>query len=198
MKKIKILLFVQMAVVLFVLSMWAGAFQTAHAQQPPNASNKAGALVSKDGKTTFANANPEDITNENFPNLIESFDYPNAQLSEVVKAISKLTGKNFILEKNVGGTISIIAPSQITVAEAYNAFLTALAMNNLVVVPSGKFLKIRQISQATREAIDTFAGNYFPNSDQFITRIVKLKYINAEEVEKTISPLINSQGSIKT
>ena len=96
-------------------------------------------LLSSDGKSNFAQANPEDITNENFPNLIESFDYPNAQLSEVVKAISKLTGKNFILEKNVGGTISIIAPSQITVAEAYNAFLTALAMNNLVVVPSGKF-----------------------------------------------------------
>ncbi len=169
--------------------------QDSAAAEPPK---KVVGLQSADGKTNFAQANPEDITNENFPNLIESFDYPNAQLSEVVKAISKLTGKNFILEKNVGGTISIIAPSQITVAEAYNAFLTALAMNNLVVVPSGKFLKIRQISQATREAIDTFAGNYFPNSDQFITRIVKLKYINAEEVEKTISPLINSQGSIKT
>ena len=25
----------------------------------------------------FANAQPEDITNENFPDLIESFDYPN-------------------------------------------------------------------------------------------------------------------------
>src|SRR5690348_12264846 len=55
-------------------------------------------LKSANGKTDFAKANPEDITDENFPNLIESFDYPNADISEIVKAISKLTGKNFILD----------------------------------------------------------------------------------------------------
>jgi general secretion pathway protein D len=153
-------------------------------------------LKSKDGKTTFDKANPEDITNENFPNLIESFDYPNADISEIVKAISKLTGKNFIIDKGVSGTISIIAPSQITVAEAYKAFLTALAMNGYTVVPSGNFLKIRAVNNATSDSIETYAGNYFPNADQLITRIVKLQYINADDVQKTLRPLVNKQGDI--
>lgn len=153
-------------------------------------------LKSANGTTDFAKANPEDITNENFPNLIESFDYPNADISELVKAISKLTGKNFIIEKGVSGKISIIAPSQITVAEAYKAFLTALALNGFTVVPSGSFLKIRQLQQAAKENIDTYAGNYFPNSDQLITRIIKLKYISAEEIQKTLRPLANQQGDI--
>jgi len=91
----------------------------------------------------FAKAQPEDINNENFPELIDSFDYPNADISEVVKAISKLTGKNFIVDPAASrGKITIIAPSQITVAEAYKAFLSALAINNLTVVPSGNFLKM--------------------------------------------------------
>lgn len=153
-------------------------------------------LKSKDGAVDFSKANPEDITNENFPNLIESFDYPNADISEIVKAISKLTGKNFIIDKGVSGTISIIAPSQITVAEAYKAFLTALAMNGYTVVPSGNFLKIRAVTNATTDSIETYAGNYFPNSDQLVTRIVKLQYINAEEVQKTLRPLVNKQGDI--
>ncbi|MCB0349758.1 MAG: type II secretion system secretin GspD [Bdellovibrionales bacterium] len=155
-----------------------------------------GTIKSSKGDTDFARANPEDITNENFPQLIESFDYPNADISEIVKAISKLTGKNFILEKGVSGKISIIAPSQITVAEAYKAFLTALAMNGFTIVPSGNFLKIRSIQNAAKESIDTYSGNYFPNSDQLITRIMKLKYINAEEVQKTLRPIVNQSGDM--
>lgn len=166
------------------------------ARQPNQAANpnSQAPLKSAKGNIDFSRANPEDITDENFPNLIESFDYPNANIAEVVKAISKLTGKNFILEKGVSGTISIIAPSRITVAEAYRAFLTALAMNGYTIVPSGNFLKIRQIATAAQEAIDTYSGSYFPNTDQLITRIVRLKYISAEEVEKTLRPLVNKQA----
>jgi general secretion pathway protein D len=161
--------------------------------QTPSTSASEGNLPSKDGRTTFAKANPEDITNENFPNMIESFDYPNANLSDVIKAISKLTGKNFILDGNISqGKISIIAPSKITVAEAYKAFLTALAMNNLTIVPSGNFLKIRRMDDAAKENIETYAGAYFPNADQLVTRIIRLKYISAEEMEKTLKLVVKS------
>ena len=37
--------------------------------------------ASEETKAKFATANPEDITNENFPDLIESFDYPNEVLA---------------------------------------------------------------------------------------------------------------------
>lgn len=146
----------------------------------------------------LSQALPEDITNENYPDLIESFDYPNADIQEVVKAISKLTGKNFIIDPSVSGKISIIAPSQITVAEAYKAFLAALAIRQLAVVPAGKFLKIRRSQDAQRDSIETYNGEYFPNYDQFITRIIKLKYINAETVlnqlQKTM--LTTNSGNI--
>lgn len=150
--------------------------------------------LKNDGKLKFSDANPEDITNENFPDLVESFDYPNAEISEIVKAISKLTGKNFILDNNVRGKITIIAPSQITVAEAYRAFLSALAMNGLTVVPSGKFLKIRQARAAQRDSLETYTGAFFPNSDEVITRIIKLKYISAEEVYKNLRILNSKDG----
>ncbi len=182
---------------LISLSLVIGASNAYSQARRPNQAadpNSQAPLKSAKGNIDFSRANPEDITDENFPNLIESFDYPNANIAEVVKAISKLTGKNFILEKGVSGTISIIAPSRITVAEAYRAFLTALAMNGYTIVPSGNFLKIRQIATAAQEAIDTYSGSYFPNTDQLITRIVRLKYISAEEVEKTLRPLVNKQA----
>src|SRR5262245_59863808 len=88
-------------------------------QPPPKIDNGDQGFVSKKTGKKMNHAEIEDISNENFPDMIESFDYPNADIADVVKAISELTGKNFIIAPEVHGKITIIAPSRITVAEAY-------------------------------------------------------------------------------
>ncbi len=150
----------------------------------------------RDTKTRFAGANPEDITNSNFPDLIDSFDYPNAEITDVIKAISELTGKNFIVDPSVRGKITVMAPSRITVAEAWKAFLSALAINGFTVVPSGKFLKIISARNATKDSIDIYTGSYTPNTDQIITRIVQLKHISAGEFNKFLGRLTTQMGTI--
>ncbi|MCB9026864.1 MAG: type II secretion system secretin GspD [Bdellovibrionaceae bacterium] len=67
-------------------------------------------------------------------------------------------------------------------------------MNGLTVVPSGKFLKIRQARAAQRDSLETYTGEYFPNTDQIITRIIKLKYISADEVFKNLRILNSKDG----
>lgn len=159
--------------------------------------NKANEEKKESLQERFSKADPEDITNENFPDLVESFDYPNAEIEDVIKAISQLTGKNFILEPGVKGKITIIAPTQITVAEAYNAFLSALAGLGYTIVPSGEFLKIKNARDAQKDSIETYSGAYFPNTDQIITKIIKLKYISAEEVDKQLRFLPSKYGDMR-
>lgn len=167
---------------------------------PPKAGEQTGGkpegFVSKKTGKALAKSGIEDITNENFPDMIESFDYPNADIADVIKAISELTGKNFIVDPQVRGKITIIAPSRITVAEAYKAFLSALAINGLAVVPGDGFYKIKQARVAQRDNIDTFSGAYYPTSDQMITRIIKLKYISADEVNKQLRILTSKDGEL--
>jgi len=156
---------------------------------------KPGAL-SKGQQSKFAKAGLEDITNENFPETIESFDFPNVEITDVIKAISELTGKNFIIDPGVRGKITIVAPSKITVAEAYKAFLSALAINGFTVVPSGSFLKIKSARNAQRDSIETYSGAYYPNSDQMITRIIHLKHIQAEQVNRDLRILSSKDGEM--
>ncbi|MGZ3745143.1 MAG: type II secretion system secretin GspD, partial [Pseudobdellovibrionaceae bacterium] len=158
-------------------------------------SGKPGAL-SKPQQSKFAKAGLEDITNENFPETIESFDFPNVEITDVIKAISELTGKNFIIDPGVRGKITIVAPSKITVAEAYKAFLSALAINGFTVVPSGSFLKIKSARNAQRDSIETYSGSYYPNSDQMITRIIHLKHIQAEQVNRDLRILSSKDGEM--
>jgi general secretion pathway protein D len=155
-----------------------------------------GGLLSKSQKDKFAKASIEDITDANFPETIESFDFPNADIQDIVKAISELTGKNFIIDNGLRGKITIIAPSRITVAEAYKAFLSALAINGYAIVPQGKFLKIRSARNAQRDNIETYSGTYYPNSDTMITRIIHLKHIQAEAVNRDLRILSSKDGEM--
>jgi general secretion pathway protein D len=163
--------------------------------------SSSGRSATKDAKRPsrlkLADAQPEDFTDENFPELIESFDYPNADIRDVINAIAELTGKNFIIDNNVSGKITIVAPTKITVAEAWKAFLSALAINNFTIVPSGKFLKIKNARQAQKDSIEIYSGSYYPNAEQMITRIAQIKHISAEELQKTLLPLLSNHGDIK-
>jgi len=135
---------------------------------------------------------PDAIKNK----YVENFDYPNATIKDLVEAVAKMTGKNFILEPNVRGKISIVGPSKVTIQEAYYAFLTALEMNNLTIVPTGAFLKITFSRNARKSPIPLYTGDYSPSSSNYITRLFRLKYINAASVRREFSDMTSSAGKM--
>ncbi|KYG64881.1 type II secretion system protein GspD [Bdellovibrio bacteriovorus] len=153
-------------------------------------------VLSKDAKDKFSKAAIEDINSQNFPETIESFDFPNVEIADLIKAIGELTGKNFIIDPGVRGKITIVAPSKITVAEAYKAFLSSLAINGFTVVPMGSFLKVKSARNAQRDNIETFSGAYYPNADQMITRIIHLKHISAAQVNRDLRILPSKDGEM--
>ena len=127
---------------------------------------------------------------------VKNFDLPDKDLKDVVTLISKWTGKNFILDSKVRGKITIIGPSQVSLQEAYQAFLSALDANGLTTVQAGKFIRIIESAEARRAPVQTYAGEYAPTDDQYITRIFQLKYINADEVQREFRDLVTRQGKL--
>jgi len=127
---------------------------------------------------------------------VKNFDLPDKDLKDVVTLISKWTGKNFILDSKVRGKITIMGPSQVSLQEAYQAFLSALDANGLTTVQAGKFIRIIESAEARRAPVQTYAGDYAPTDDQYITRIFQLKYINADEVQREFRDLVTRQGKL--
>ena len=74
-------------------------------------------------------------------------DYTNADILHLINFISKLTGKNFIVDNNVKGKFTLITPTKITVDEAYEVFESVLEINGYTTVPSGKAIKIVKAGQ---------------------------------------------------
>lgn len=75
-------------------------------------------------------------------------NFEGARLVQVVKWVTRITGKNFILEDSLRDRkITILSGTTVTVDEAYQAFLDALEAEGLRVETVGKFLKITKGSR---------------------------------------------------
>ena len=60
----------------------------------------------------------------------------------LVKFVSELTGKNFIIDDKVKGKVTIISPKKIPLEDVYKVFLSVLEVNGFTVVPAGNMIKI--------------------------------------------------------
>lgn len=128
---------------------------------------------------------------------VKNFDLVEKDIKDVVTMISKWTGKNFIVDpKKIGGRITIMGPSAVSLQEAYQAFLTALEANGLTTIQAGKYIRVIDSNEAKRAPVKTYAGDYAPKDDQFITRIFQLKFINADEVQREFRDLTTRQGKL--
>lgn len=143
---------------------------------------------------SFVHLNPETAFG---PEIVESFDFPDTDILKLTKHMQKLTGINLILDKDVKGKISISAPSAITVGDAWRAYLTALNMNGFTIVPSGKnFYKIIPARNIRNTPTTIYTGGYTPDTDNYIMKVIPLKYINAAEVNKAFRSFTTQNGRI--
>jgi len=128
-----------------------------------------------------------------------TIDFPNAELTTIIKAISKLANKNFILDNKVQNhRVTIVSPVAVSKQDAYNAFLSALYMNNLTIVSAGKFLKVVEAKTAYAENTRVFVGDYAPATEEVVTVLYPLKNLNADDINRFVVDLVPRTGRVIT
>lgn len=135
-------------------------------------------------------------TGDGSKELVTDFNFPDADILDIAKTLGKLTGKNFILDKDVKGRITIVSNSSITVGDAWRAFLTALDINGFALIPSGKYIRIARQRDARDKQLKTYSGEFSPDTDALITRVFQLKYIDSEEVARTFRSFMPANSRI--
>lgn len=126
-------------------------------------------------------------------------------IKDMIKQIAALTGENFILDKNVSGKVNIISEQPLDKKMAYEAFLSALEINGFTVIrtPAGMLRIIKQPDSLNKPTdiykqdgvLDEGAVSLH-NTDKYITRIVQLNNISANEISQVISYMGSKSGKI--
>ncbi len=141
----------------------------------------------------YVNLNPETAFG---PEIVTSFDFPDVSLEELTKHMQKLTGINLIWEKDIKGKISILAPTPITVGDAWKAYLTALNVNGLTLVKSGAFYKIVQAREARSTPTKIYTGAFTPDVENYVMKIIPVKNIQSSEIQRNFRPFMSKYGRI--
>jgi len=121
---------------------------------------------------------------------------PDQELNIVIDAMSQYTGKNFIYDDRVRGRVTIVSPACVTLDEAYAVFESVLQVKGFTTVAApGRSIKIIPLREAKETNVETVRGKP-PGSDRFITRLIPLRYIDAEAIANTLKPLVSKDASM--
>lgn len=127
-----------------------------------------------------------------------NLDFSDVELPVVVDSISRMTGYNFIYDDRVRGRVTIVSPTQVTVAQAFAVFESVLKVKGFsLVLGPGNAYKIIPIRDVKESSIDTIKDNRVSrNRDRFVTRLVPLRFIDSDAITQTIKPLISKDASL--
>ncbi|MGE5300784.1 MAG: type II secretion system secretin GspD [Acidobacteriota bacterium] len=144
------------------------------------------------GRSVFAAASPE--TKKSANNV--TFNFVDVDLPVITKFISEITGKNFIFDEKVKGKITIIAPSKLSIDEAFNLFTSVLDLKGFTVVPSGvDAYKIIPAADAKQQGLRVLTEGA-PVNESYVARLISLKSVSAEDALHFFQPLISKDGHI--
>jgi len=127
-----------------------------------------------------------------------TLDFQDAEITEVIGVIAQATGRNFLYDDRVRGRVTVISPEPVTADEAYRVFESILQVKGFTTVPSpGGILKIVPLRDAKENPLDTITGSRpTENRDLFITRLLPLRFVKAEQISETIKPLVSKEASV--
>jgi len=153
-------------------------------------------------------AGPQDATGSGHPLLSKeaaerliSVNFRDAPLDQVLTFYSELVGRTLLKSPGINATITLRGTTKLTTREALEAIESVLAMNNVALVPMGeRFLKVVQPTAVRQEGMPiqtALPDKPFPETDQLVSQIITLRYIEMAEAQTVIQGFLHGYGKIQ-
>ncbi|SCZ59654.1 type II secretion system secretin GspD [Thiohalomonas denitrificans] len=119
-----------------------------------------------------------------------------ADIGSVIETVSKMTGRNFIVDPRVKGKITVISSEPMSADEIYEVFLSILNVHGFAAVPSDGVIKIVPEANAKQDSIPTVTPGQPGMGDQYVTRVIKVENVAAAQLVPILRPLLPQQGHL--
>jgi general secretion pathway protein D len=129
------------------------------------------------------------------PQFVE-IDFYNVNILLFVKFVSEATGKNFVVDPEVKGKVTIVSPEKMPVDEVYKVFQSVLEVHGYTTVEAGSVVKIVPSATARGKGVKTgFIEKSGTAEDKFVTQVFHLNYLSPDDAKSMLTPLV-SQDSV--
>lgn len=125
-----------------------------------------------------------------------TLNFNNTDITAVIAAVSEMTGRNFIIDPRVKGKVTIISNHAMSSDDIYEVFLSVLKVHGFAAIPGDNVIKIVPEVGAKQDAIRTATGKYPGEGDEFVTRVIEIRYVNAAQLVPILRPLVPQRGHL--
>ena len=131
------------------------------------------------------------------PDLV-TLNFVNADIEGVVKAVSEITGKNFVLDPRVKGTVNIVSAKPMSRSLVYQVFLSAMRLQGFAAVEERGMVMIVPEIEAKMHRSPTTGPQERTRSggDTIQTQVFRLQHESAAQLLPVLRPLITPNNSI--
>jgi general secretion pathway protein D len=123
-------------------------------------------------------------------------NYKDADLSQIIEAVSSVTGKNFIVDPRVRAQVTMLSSTPMTPAAFYEAFLSILQVHGFVAVSSGDVVKIVPDANARQLPNNDLPSRVSSTSDEIVTQVIAVRNVSAAQLVPILRPLIPQYGHL--
>lgn len=125
-----------------------------------------------------------------------TMNFKNADIRSFIEFVSGFSGKNFLIDSRVKGNVTIVSPTPISDAEAYDVFLSVLEVNGFAAVDSGSVVKIVPRAESKQKSGPVSDQGKAPDTDEMRTQVLRLKYADAQQLVALLRPLISPNSHL--
>lgn len=119
-------------------------------------------------------------------NHMHTLNLQDTDIRLLVETVSDITGKNFVLDPEVDGKITVISGQPVPEDKIYDLFLSILSVNGFTTETQGDTIKIIPIGKS-----NPLSGLTNDHPDQLMTKIFRIKHIPVTEVEQMLKSMNN-------
>ena len=123
-------------------------------------------------------------------------NFVNADIPSVIKAVGELTGKNFIIDPRVKGTVIITSARPVPRDQVYPILLSALRMQGFSAIEGRGVVKIVPEAEAKQNYSVTRGKQVNESGDRIITQVYPLQHESAAQLMPVLRPLIGPNNAI--
>jgi len=117
-------------------------------------------------------------------------NYKDADLGQVIEAVSQVTGKTFIVDPRVRAQVTMLSTTPMSPAAFYEAFLAILQVHGFIAVPQGNVVKILPDATARQVPANDLPDRVSSTSDEIVTQVMQVRNISAGQLVPMLRPMM--------
>ncbi len=122
-------------------------------------------------------------------------DFTDLEIAEVIRYIALWTGKNIVVPPDLHQRLTLLSPTPVTGAEAWDAFLAALHAGGLWLDQQRNSYRVRAVGDGPAPLCGGTGRCSGAGNEAQVTRLLRVRFVAADEMKNALQQAVASRST---